>query len=437
MHSDTRGGDLAKTLNVGRAVALALGIVIGAGLLVLPGLAYSQAGNAAIYAWIVDAIIVIPLLVIFGTLGSRYPSAGGVSGFVRTAFGSMAGGITDILLMGAFFLGIPGIALTGADYLGYVFHIGPLGIIVFAIVLLVFAGVLNYLGTQLSGLTQQILSYGLVIVLAAVVIIALVFTPIHSNAIAAPQDWLKAAPIFGMIFFAFTGWEMLSFMGEEFHNPQRDFPIAMIVSFVLVLLLYLGIAFAIQGTLSPHNTQTARAPIAAILAKALGGWSGDVVSLIGVLIIMANLNGATWAASRLLFSSAREGFLPKFLAHIDPKVRIPRRAILSAISMFILVVVIHGIGILPLHAMFSLSGQNFFLLYLFSVISYVRLVRNIFAVIFGLGTAIGCLVFAGSFGAFLLYPGILVLLGLSIGGLRARAKIREHQSPNIDVFSNE
>ncbi|MFX4302713.1 APC family permease [Alicyclobacillus tolerans] len=434
MESEKRSGELAQTLNIGRAVALAMGIVIGAGLLVLPGLAYSQAGNKAVYAWVVDALIVIPLLFIFGTLGSRYPSAGGVAGFVRTAFGSIAGGITEVVLMGAFFLGIPGIALTGANYLGYLFHLGQLGIILCAVGLLVFAGVLNYLGTQLSGMTQQILSYGLVIVLAAVAVVALVFAHPHPNAIAAPQDWLKASPIFGMVFFAFTGWEMLSFMGEEFRNPKRDFPIAVIVSFILVVLLYLGIAFAIQWTLSPHNPRTVEAPIAAILANVLGGWSGEVVSVIGVLIIMANLNGATWASSRLLFSSAREGFLPKFLAHVDPKARIPRRSILITVSTFILIVVIHGIGLLPLHEMFSLSGQNFFLLYLFSVIAYLRLVRNIFAAIFGLGTVICCLIFAGSFGTLLLYPVILALFGLSVGVLKAKRK--EHHSTNMDTSGN-
>lgn len=128
--------DLVPSLTVGRAVALALGIVMGAGLLVLPGLAYVRAGNAAVYAWVVDGIIIIPLLVIFGILGSRYPSAGGVAGFVRTAFGAIAGSITEMILMGAFFLGIPGIALTGANYLVYLFHAEQRGTVLFAIVLL-------------------------------------------------------------------------------------------------------------------------------------------------------------------------------------------------------------------------------------------------------------------------------------------------------------
>ena len=419
--------DLVPSLTVGRAVALALGIVMGAGLLVLPGLAYVRAGNAAVYAWVVDGIIIIPLLVIFGILGSRYPSAGGVAGFVRTAFGAIAGSITEMILMGAFFLGIPGIALTGANYLVYLFHAEQRGTVLFAIVLLLFAGALNYLGTPLSGKTQKILSYSLVIILAAVAAAAIIFASPHPDSIAPPQHWLEALPVLGMVFFAFTGWEMLSFMGEEFHNPKRDFPIAVTVSFVLVLLLYLGIAFAIQWTLSPHNPQTAEAPIAAILAHVLGNWSGGVVAVIGVLIIMANLNGATWAASRLVFASAREGFLPAYLSHVDAKARVPRRAIWVSVSAFVLVAILHGVRWIPLHAMFSLAGQNFFLLYLFSVIAFLKLVPNLFAAIFGLGTMACCLVVAGSFGTSLLYPAMLMLVGFTVGFLRVRSKGTIHK----------
>jgi amino acid efflux transporter len=47
----TQAGDqLAKAPTFSSALALALGICIGAGLLVLTGLAYQQSGGAAIYA---------------------------------------------------------------------------------------------------------------------------------------------------------------------------------------------------------------------------------------------------------------------------------------------------------------------------------------------------------------------------------------------------
>ncbi len=430
MESEKPSANLAQTLNVGQAVVLATGIVIGSGLLILPGLVYFQAGTAAVYAWIIDAIMVIPLLVVFGTLGSSYPNAGGVAGFVRTAFGSISADIAAILLMGAFFLGIPGIALTGANYFGYLWHEGALAHVLESTGLLVTAGVLNYLRTPLSKTVQQILSYTLVLILIGVSLVSVLFVPHPSHSIAPPGAWVKTTPVLGMVFFAFTGWEMLSFMGEEFRNPKRDFPLAIIVSFLLVVFVYVGVALAIQRTLPLNDIRAIQAPIAAIMAKVLGRWSGKAVAIIGVLIILTNLNGAIWAASRLLFSSAREGLLPKFFAGISPKVGIPRRSVFMTTFMCILVVVIHGLSILSLHEMFSLAGKTFFLLYLFSALAYLRLFRNTFAKIFGLGTFLCCLLFAGSFGVGLLYPLSLVLLGLSLGIIHIRSEAQGRPKKN-------
>ncbi|MCL6444172.1 MAG: amino acid permease [Alicyclobacillus sp.] len=420
MDSTERDTQLAKTLTVGRAVSLALGIVIGAGLLVLPGLAYSEVGNSAIYAWVEDAVIVIPLLVIFSSLGSHYPSAGGVAGFVRVAFGPVIGAMTELMLMSAFFLGIPGIALTGAGYLTFLFHSGGWASSLFAIMLLVIAGILNYLGTQFSAITQQVLSYSLVLILAAVAVIALTFDPASDHGVVSIANWKSSIPALGMVFFAYTGWEMLSFMGEEFHNPKRDFPIAIVISYVLIVLIYLAVALAVQWTLQPYDPQTTQAPIAAVLAKVFGNKSADVVAIIGVLIILANLNGAIWAASRLLFSSARERFLPRFLASVDLNLQIPRRSIVTCILVFMAVVVMHQVGWISQHMMFALAGQNFFLIYVLSVLVYIRLTRRPLNMLFALGVLVLCIIFIASFGRGLLYPLTISLLGLVLGAIHRR-----------------
>ena len=82
---------LTKTLTVTQAIALGVTIVVGSGLLILPGLAYERVGRSAIYAWLACALIVLPILFIFARLGARFPSAGGVAGFVQAAFGRALG----------------------------------------------------------------------------------------------------------------------------------------------------------------------------------------------------------------------------------------------------------------------------------------------------------------------------------------------------------
>ena len=83
MSNDAETGSpqaLKKTIGLYGAVSLALGIVLGAGMLSLPGLVYRESGGWAVFAWLLDAALVVPLLFVFAALGRRFPSAGGVAG---------------------------------------------------------------------------------------------------------------------------------------------------------------------------------------------------------------------------------------------------------------------------------------------------------------------------------------------------------------------
>ena len=58
-------GELKKSVSALTGAGLMLNIVIGAGLLSLPGLAVKTAGEHAIFAWIICALASIPLLLVF------------------------------------------------------------------------------------------------------------------------------------------------------------------------------------------------------------------------------------------------------------------------------------------------------------------------------------------------------------------------------------
>ena len=82
--------ELAKTLSAIRGAGLMLNIVVGAGLLALPGLVVESVGSHALWSWAACAIAGIPLLSVFIIMGKRFPNAGGVAHFSEMAFGSVA-----------------------------------------------------------------------------------------------------------------------------------------------------------------------------------------------------------------------------------------------------------------------------------------------------------------------------------------------------------
>ncbi|MDA8031734.1 MAG: hypothetical protein MPK62_11555, partial [Alphaproteobacteria bacterium] len=99
--------ELNKSLSATRGAGLMLNIVIGAGLLTLPGLAVETAGSHAIWAWAACALVAAPLLAVFIVMGRRFPNAGGIAHFARAAFGDKAYAATSLVFLGAVALGLP------------------------------------------------------------------------------------------------------------------------------------------------------------------------------------------------------------------------------------------------------------------------------------------------------------------------------------------
>lgn len=406
---------LKKTIGLYGAITLGLGIVLGAGMLSLPGLVYHETGGLAVYSWALDGLLVLPLLFVFAVLGRRFPSAGGVAGFVGQAFPELKPGCS-YLLVGTFSLGLPGIAVAGAGYvvsgLGLLEAEGARWLVAGAagvVVLVVLA--MAWLGATVAGAVQNVVVTLLVACLALVTLSSLP----HWAGIdftAGDPTWIGVWGGMGLAFFAYTGWEMLAFTAEEFKNPRRDFPLAVGITFVLVLALYLGAALAVQALLSLDDPRLESAPFLAVVEATIGSALASVALVaIVVAIIVTNLNGAAWAASRLLYDVGRSGWAPPRLRlhRLEGAAATPRRAILVLGLLLAFVLCVYGAGVLDLADLLRVAGQNFFLLYTLSIVAYIRIEDRVAARVFGLGALAVCVVFAGVFGWALLYAGALFL----------------------------
>ena len=407
---------LNKTIGLYGAVALGLGIVLGAGMLSLPGLVYQEAGGWSVLAWLLDGLLVLPLLFVFAVLGRRFPNAGGVAGFVAMAYPGLKPGCS-YLLVGTFSLGLPGIAIAGAGYLADGLGLGggeDARWIIAAIAAVVVGAVLAmaWLGSTVAGAVQNAVVTLLVICL---VVVTLSAVP-HWGAIdfaAGEPTWRGVWSGMGLAFFAYTGWEMLAFTAEEFKNPKRDFPLAIAITFVLVLALYAGAVLAVQALLAVDDPRLASAPFLAVIEGAVGGaFASYALVAIVVAIIVTNLNGAIWAASRLLFDIGRSGWAPAGLQlhRLEGGAATPRKAIAALGLLFAAVLGIFGAGVLDLADLLRIAGQNFFLLYTLSIVAYLKIEPRVPCRAFGIAALAVCIVFAGVFGWGLLYAAALFAL---------------------------
>ena len=364
--------DLARTLSAMRGAGLMLNIVVGAGLLVLPGIVVQTVGDHALWAWAVCAMAALPLLGVFIVMGKRFPNAGGIAHFAETAFGPRAYVVTCAIFLGAVAFGLPAIALTGGYYISEVVPGNP----VFHAAFFIVAATLPHLfPTDIVGKISTAVASTIVVFLlffVATGLFAIEWDGMERNIV--PLSRIEPDRVllpFMMIFFAFTGWEVAAGLSEEFRNPERDFPRAMAISFAVACLLYFAMAFVVQNA---TVTGPYEASFASIIGTVLGNIGKIAVAFGAATIVFANLMGAIWAVSRMVFSLSRENHFPVALK--KRKGGTPVSAISITSLSLLSVLSLDFLKLLDIDTMLSIAGQNFLILYGITGLSMLKLSKN-------------------------------------------------------------
>jgi basic amino acid/polyamine antiporter, APA family len=127
----------------------------------------------------------------------------------------------------------------------------------------------------------------------------------------------------GVVFFAYIGFDAVSTAAGEAKNPQKDMPVGMLLSLAICTVLYIAMALTITGMVSykdlnvPHPIDVAVSRYPALSWLAYFVDIGAIAGLASVVLVM--LFGQT----RVFYSMARDGLLPKVFGVVHPKFRTP------------------------------------------------------------------------------------------------------------------
>jgi amino acid efflux transporter len=399
--------DLDRTLTLWPAVGLAVTMVVGSGVLVLPGIAYHDRGAAAVWSWVGAAVVCMPLLTVVAVLGGRYPSAGGIAGFVRPSLGGRVADICELLLLAAI-PGGAGLALVAGhlvgDVVGQRWVVEPV-----AVVFLVLAALTASRGAEVAGSVVRVLAAVFVLVLAVVAVGGLVSggDGLGPGSITDAGHGVSGV---GLVFFAFVGWELMTFLSEDFVDAKRDFPRMVAVSFAVVVTLYVALALAVQVVLDPNDDRVTTSPVATVAEQVFGDPGRAAVTAVGLVIVTANVNGVVLAFSRLVLTGARSGRLPAALARGDDR-GLPGRAVFATAAAFAVCILPVRLGLVSQGVLFELAGSVFFAGLVAAAVAFTVEATRLSARAFGLATSgVAAIVLVG-FGWIALYPVTVALLG--------------------------
>ncbi|KKF98415.1 APC family permease [Methanosarcina mazei] len=364
---------LEKTITLRRGLGLAICMLIGTGILALPGLAL-DAGSAheAILGWFLIALIAVPLIQICARLGLRFPSTAGLAGYAEEAAGPWGGYAVSYLVGGSFFFGLPAVALIGSEYMRQLFSLSELGAALFAVLLVTLMLISNLAGMRIISVINYTAMAVLFVLTGLLIAFNLDFfgsglevageTISGGGNVDLKNVWTVAA----LLFWAFLGWENLSFSLGEIKDPEKNVPLLYWLSFALVTSIYILLALISTGASAAGVPLQGAAGLSGLVLFTPGG---SLLIWLMVIVIAANACSWNFTASRMLYAGGRTGAFPGVFGKLSKR-NIPVSSLVGLYVLSIFLILGTYLFKIPVSSMILLVNQNFIFLYAFIIIAY-------------------------------------------------------------------
>lgn len=359
---------LKKQLNPMHVWAIAFGCIIGWGSFINPGkkfLPNSGVAGTAI-AMVLGAFVMIIIAFAYAYMVPKYPKAGGEFTFTKESYGKVPAFICGWFLVAAYLTNVPmnstAIPLIIEGLFGDVLSWGgvgytiagstvSLGGIIIASAILILFGILNILGVKKAGLVQTVLAS-----LLAICAFTLCFAGIFSakaNGINLQPIWGfdKSALIeagsytdtmanqnvlssilatFAIAPWAFVGFDTIPQASEEFKFSYKKVMGIMTIAILFGCFVYVSNNTVAAAALQNWPEECASGKwVLLIAAENLLGPFGKILIGVGVsCAVLSGIMGFYLASSRLMYSMAREGYLPSLFGKIDDKHGTPKNAMI-------------------------------------------------------------------------------------------------------------
>jgi amino acid transporter len=343
--------ELKRELGPWAAASIVVGTVIGSGIFLVPRTMVLRVGTPGMvfFVWVFGGLLSLAGALSYAELSAALPEAGGEYAYLREAYGPMWGFLYSWTQMWVAKSGSIATLATGfVQYLATFFpslsvafysaHLkfGQKSLPVdfrygqiFAMVLILALGGLNYFGVKLGGRVQVAVTFVKVALIAFVIIAGLGFGPAHQ------ADSGSALPLTSAGFFAalvgalwaYDGWNNVSMVASEVRDPQKNLPRALIWGTAAVIAIYLLANAAYFHVLNAHEVGSSERVASEMMSRILGHPGAAAVAVAAMISMFAALNGSILSGSRVPYAAARDGYFFRGVAEVNPRYHTPAHSI--------------------------------------------------------------------------------------------------------------
>jgi APA family basic amino acid/polyamine antiporter len=354
---------LIRGLGLTAAIAVNVANIIGTGVFLKARVMTCNIGTPgkALMVWVFAGLLSLAGALTYAELLAMMPRAAGEYGIIRDAYGRAGGflyGWTQFLMArtaSAAALAV-GFAIFLNDFLGgslkqvyfertfngHTISFGRLQIIALGAILV--TTLINSAAVRVSGGVATALTALKILVLIGVAVAAFVFSggdwghlsqantggTCEGVAVTTGGFAGLAAAMLGAL-WAYDGWNNVTFMAGEVKRPERNLPLALIGSMLLVMAIYVFINVSYYHVLSP--TQVASVPAssstaAEVVRRILGATAVTLMAAAMMTSSFGALQASILATARIPYAMARDRLFFQGLGKLSPRTHVPVRPLI-------------------------------------------------------------------------------------------------------------
>jgi len=343
---------LKRQLGWFQLTMMGIGAIIGTGIFVLTSVAAQKAGPGMMYSFIIAAVVCALTAMVYAEIAAMVPVAGSAYTYSYAVLGEFVAWMVGWALILEYAIAAGAVAVGWSGYangflaahgwgLPAFLTAGPFDTIIgadgvksnggfnlVAFLLSLFVTWLLVIGTSKSAKFTAALVLIKVAALTVFVIYAFPAAKAENFVPMLPTGWGGVFGASASIFFAYVGFDAVSTASEETVNPNRNVPIGLIGSLLVCTVFYLLVAYAAVGAVGAQPDgvlSQSKEPLAFVLRELGHGAIGDWVAAAAIIALPSVVLMMIYGQTRILFTMARDGLMPKTFAEVHSKYSTPHR----------------------------------------------------------------------------------------------------------------
>ena len=328
-------GAPVPTLTLKDAVAITVGIVVGAGIFRTPSLVAANAASesAALLIWLAGGLVTLVGALCYAELATTYPHPGGDYHYLTRAYGRplaflYAWSRITVVQTGSVAL----LAFVVGDYASQLFSLGTYSSSIYAALVVVALTGLNVAGVRQGTGAQNWLTAVEVLSVILVIIAGLWFAASDQPVVAASpaQSASEASLGLALVFVLLTygGWNEAVYVSAEVNNPRRNIARALLISIAFITALYLLVNWAFLRGLGLEGLAASNAAAADLMRQVAGEGGARFVSVLIAVSALTSANATIITGARTNYALGRDFRLFDFLGRWHERAQTPTNALL-------------------------------------------------------------------------------------------------------------